>query len=77
MRCDSTNFSRYSGYEHYGKLLTWKWNCGNHGSHPYKKFKEADFQGFTFALSHAVQLMQEAGAKWVGALCIELEEQYS
>lgn len=62
---------------HYGQICMWRWDCGRHGDHPYKRFQDIDFQGFVFALSHAVQLTTTAGATWVATLCGELNKQYA
>lgn len=51
-------------------------DCGNHGNHPVDRFKKTDLQGFSFAISHAMQLVKEAGANWCAALIIELGKQY-
>lgn len=74
MRCSrcSNNFS----WDHYGLICNWRFDCGRHGNHPFSRFKAPDFEGFTFALSSAVQLMNAAGATWVGQLCVELGKQY-
>ena len=72
MRCNETERGSYA---HFGKVCSWSWDCGNHGDHP-GRFVKGDFQGFTYALSQAVQMMNTAGAKWVGALCLELGQQY-
>lgn len=61
---------------HIDKISNWQFDCGNHGDHPVHRFKSPDLQGFSFALSHAVQLMGEAGATWVASLIIDLGIQY-
>lgn len=61
---------------HYGQVCVWRWDCGRHGDHPFSRYQEADFQGFVFALSHALQLTSKAGTTWVATLCIELNKQY-
>ena len=74
MRCSQ---QQYNGrWRHFGQICQWRFDCGNHGDHPFRRFQYADFQGFAFAISQAVQLMDAAGAEWVGALCQELGIQY-
>ncbi|CAH1796835.1 unnamed protein product [Owenia fusiformis] len=71
-----TGYMKCDGGSHIDKICNWKWDCGNHGSHPFDRFQYADFEGFSYSLSQAVQLMGTAGAQWVGALCVELGKQY-
>jgi len=37
----------------------------------------ADFEGFTFALSMAVQFANQAGSEWVASLITALGKQYN
>ncbi|KAH3795437.1 hypothetical protein DPMN_148987 [Dreissena polymorpha] len=63
----------YNG-THIADLCRWGWNCGS-SSHN-GKFVTADFEGFSFALSQAVQLMTKGGSEWVSKLVIEIGKQY-
>lgn len=73
MKCSETIQGKAA---HYGQVSVWRWDCGRHGDHPFSRYQEADFQGFVFALSHALQLTSKAGTTWVATLCIELNKQY-
>lgn len=73
MRC---NCQSNGTWNHYGLICKWRLCCGTHGEHYFSQSNTSDFEGFTFALSMAVQLMSEAGAPWVGKLCVELGRQY-
>lgn len=57
-------------------MSNWSWDCGNHGNHPVQKYRRADAQGFGFAMSQAVSLLDEAGATWVAALVNEVGKQF-
>ncbi|XP_071144113.1 uncharacterized protein [Mytilus edulis] len=74
LRCSQVNQGQYS---HFAPICNWGFDCGNHGDHPVHRFKKADLQGFSFALSHALQLVSEAGATWCAALITELGKQYN
>ena len=69
------NLSCYNG-THIGPIIEWGFDCGNHGDHPINRYKAADSEGFSFALSHALQFMKQAGAVWVANLVTALGEQY-
>ena len=71
-----TGYMKCAENLHNAMVCHWKFDCGNHDDHPAEKFRSADYEGFTFALSNAVQLSGAAGATWVSALCIELGKQY-
>ncbi|XP_053374753.1 uncharacterized protein LOC128547069 [Mercenaria mercenaria] len=60
--------------EHSGKIVDNTWNCGS--SYHNGQDMKADLEGFTFALSQAVQLTSEAGSEWVARLVTELGKQY-
>lgn len=62
------------GGTHTGPVITWRWNCGS--DHHKGQFTAADMEGFTFALSQAVQLMKKGGSVWVASLITELGKQY-
>ncbi|XP_060584565.1 uncharacterized protein LOC132740639 [Ruditapes philippinarum] len=59
---------------HTGPLINWTWNCGS--DYHKGEFLTADFEGFTFAMSQAVQLTSRAGAEWVAALLHNIGKQY-
>ena len=61
---------------HIGPIIEWQFDCGNHGNHPIHRWKTADFEGFSFAVSHALQLMEAKGATWVANLVTALGQQY-
>ena len=73
MRCSK---SSGGGYAHTGQIITWRFNCGNHGNHPYNQYKQADYQGFTYAVSQALQFTGAAESAWIAALVLELGKQY-
>ncbi|KAH3783446.1 uncharacterized protein LOC127842232 [Dreissena polymorpha] len=60
--------------EHRGDLCRWGWNCGS--EYHKGEFFRADMEGFTFALSQAVQLMGRMGSEWVGELITSIGKQY-
>lgn len=74
LRCNQVEQGKYS---HIGQICSWGFDCGNHGNHPVHRYKKADLQGFSFAISHALQLVSEAGATWCAALILELGKQYN
>ncbi|XP_053391840.1 uncharacterized protein LOC128554596 [Mercenaria mercenaria] len=57
-----------------GKVINWRWNCGS--SYHNGEYLKADLEGFTFALSQAVQLMTKGGSEWTAKLITELGKQY-
>ncbi|WAR20294.1 hypothetical protein MAR_002132 [Mya arenaria] len=59
---------------HSGNVCEWGWKCGS-DFHKGQYFK-ADIEGFTFALSQAVQLTGQMGSEWVASLITELGKQY-
>ncbi|XP_060584568.1 uncharacterized protein LOC132740641 [Ruditapes philippinarum] len=59
---------------HIAKVINWRWKC-DRSSHK-GDFTAADMEGFTFALSQAVQLLGNGGSKWVASLITHLGEQY-
>ncbi|KAH3783513.1 hypothetical protein DPMN_161451 [Dreissena polymorpha] len=59
---------------HNGDIITWTWNCGD--DFHKGQYLAADMEGFTFALSQAVQLMGKMGSLWVANLITELGKQY-
>ncbi|KAH3783477.1 uncharacterized protein LOC127842231 isoform X2 [Dreissena polymorpha] len=59
---------------HHGKIISWTWNCGDDFHNG--EYLAADLEGFTFALSQAVQLMGKMGSAWVANLIMELGKQY-
>ena len=73
MRCSK---SGGSGYAHSGKIISWRFDCGNHGKHPYTRYQHADYQGFTYAVSQALQFSGSAESEWIAALVLELGKQY-
>ncbi|XP_052227141.1 uncharacterized protein LOC127841970 [Dreissena polymorpha] len=62
------------GDQHRGDLSRWGWNCGS--EYHKGKFNRADFEGFTFAVSQAVQLMDKMGSQWVQELMGSIGKQY-
>jgi len=56
-------------------VCRWRWNCGDifHNG----EYMAADFEGFTFAMSMAVQFAKKAGTKWVASLVTALGKQYN
>ncbi|XP_052227139.1 uncharacterized protein LOC127841969 isoform X3 [Dreissena polymorpha] len=59
---------------HNGNIISWTWNCGDDFHNG--EYLAADLEGFTFALSQAVQLMGKMGSAWVANLITELGKQY-
>ncbi|KAH3783435.1 uncharacterized protein LOC127842227 [Dreissena polymorpha] len=59
---------------HRGDLSRWGWNCGS--EYHKGEFFHADVEGFTFALSQAVQLMARMGSEWVQELIGAIGKQY-
>ena len=57
-----------------GDIITWGWNCGD--SYHQGEYLPADLEGFTFALSMAVQMTGKAGSAWVASLIMALGKQY-
>ncbi|XP_053374749.1 uncharacterized protein LOC123532212 isoform X2 [Mercenaria mercenaria] len=60
--------------KHSGKVINQTWKCES--SYHNGQYQKADLEGFTFALSQAVQLMSEAGPEWVANLVTEVGNQY-
>ncbi|VDI12577.1 Hypothetical predicted protein [Mytilus galloprovincialis] len=71
-----TGYIRCGTWNHHDLICNWGWNCGSHGNHSVDKYKKADAQGFSFALSQAVSLLGEAGSTWVAALANEIGNQF-
>lgn len=59
---------------HTGLVIEWKWNCGS--SAHCGKFLAAEYEGFIFAMSQAVQLTDRAGSNWVATLVKNIGRQY-
>ncbi|XP_071169141.1 uncharacterized protein [Mytilus edulis] len=81
IRCNQiANIMTYndaSKYSHYDKICNWRWDCGNHGDHPFTKFMEADKESFILSMSMALQMVKTKGkAKWISALVLELGNQF-
>ncbi|XP_052224701.1 uncharacterized protein LOC127840334 [Dreissena polymorpha] len=56
-------------------ICKWGWKCGS--SFHNGEYIKADFEGFVFAMSQAMQLSQLAHVKWITALMLELDKQYN
>ena len=56
-------------------VCRWRWNCGDIFHHG--EYMAADFEGFTFAMSMAVQFAKKGGAEWVATLVLALGRQYN
>ncbi|XP_052227603.1 uncharacterized protein LOC127842229 [Dreissena polymorpha] len=61
--------------KHEADVCQWGWNCGN--DFHKGEYIRADYEGFTFAMSQAVQLTDKMGTQWVTALLQELGKQYN
>ncbi|XP_052227606.1 uncharacterized protein LOC127842230 [Dreissena polymorpha] len=61
--------------KHEADVCQWGWNCGN--DYHKGEYIRADYEGFTFAMSQAVQLTDKMGTQWVTALLQELGKQYN
>ncbi|XP_063405639.1 uncharacterized protein LOC134689601 [Mytilus trossulus] len=61
---------------HTGRIMDWKFDCGNHGNHSVRRWQTTDIQGFSYALSYATQMSNSAGATWVASLILSLGTQY-
>ncbi|XP_053391838.1 uncharacterized protein LOC128554594 [Mercenaria mercenaria] len=59
---------------HTGPVINWKWNCGS--DYHNGEFLQTDFEGFSFAMSQAVQLTNRAGSEWVAILLHNVGKQY-
>ncbi|WAR12311.1 hypothetical protein MAR_026545 [Mya arenaria] len=57
-----------------GNVCNWGWNCDSeyHKGRIYK----ADYEGFVFDISQALQLMDKIATQWVADLVRELGRQY-
>lgn len=81
IRCDSiANYNTYqedSRYSHFDKICNWRWDCGNHGNHPFRRFLATDKESFILSMSCALQMIKAKGkAKWISALILELGNQF-
>ncbi|WAR20302.1 hypothetical protein MAR_002140 [Mya arenaria] len=59
---------------HSGNVCNWGWNCGS--EYHKGRYYKADYEGFVFAISQALQLTDKMGAQWVADLVRELGRQY-
>ncbi|WAR20299.1 hypothetical protein MAR_002137 [Mya arenaria] len=59
---------------HTGKIVEWGWKCSK-DCHQGEYFK-ADFEGFCFSLSMAIQFAGKRGSEWAASLIRALGEQY-
>lgn len=77
IRCSSVKdhmaTNDYDKYCHIDKVCNCHWECYNHGPNGYR---DGDFQKFCFAMSHAISMLNDAGASWTRQLMDELERQF-
>ncbi|WAR20305.1 hypothetical protein MAR_002143 [Mya arenaria] len=60
---------------HTGKIIEWGWKCKK-DCHQGEYFT-ADFEGFCFSLSMAIQYAGKGGSEWAISLLQELGKQYN